>query len=62
MDDLKNRHAILVGLFVIVGLSFLVVGILMVGNLHDTFKKKVKLVSGQSVHQTLKGYMDMRSH
>ncbi|HRI32596.1 MAG TPA: MlaD family protein [Saprospiraceae bacterium] len=45
MDDLKNKHAILVGLFVIVGLSFLVVGILMVGNLHDTFKKKVKLVS-----------------
>ncbi len=45
MNDLKNKRAVIVGLFVLVGLVFLITGILMIGNLHETFKKKMKVIS-----------------
>lgn len=45
MKDTSNRQAIIVGFFVFLGISFLLAGILMVGNLHETFKKKMELVS-----------------
>jgi phospholipid/cholesterol/gamma-HCH transport system substrate-binding protein len=45
MNDSPNKRAIIVGLFILVGLIFLVGGILMVGNLHETFKKKMQIVS-----------------
>jgi len=45
MIEKSNKRAVIVGLFVLVGLSFLVAGILMVGNLHDTFQPKIKIVS-----------------
>ncbi|PZR35418.1 MAG: MCE family protein, partial [Azospira oryzae] len=34
MNESPNKRAVIVGLFVIVGLAFLLAGILMIGNLH----------------------------
>jgi phospholipid/cholesterol/gamma-HCH transport system substrate-binding protein len=45
MNESANRHAVVVGLFVTLGLIFLLGGILMVGNLHNTFKNKIKVVT-----------------
>lgn len=45
MSESANRHAVVVGLFVTLGLIFLIGGILMVGNIHSTFKNKIKVVS-----------------
>jgi len=45
MRESPNRRAVIVGLFVFVGLIFLTGGILMVGNLHETFKKKFTITS-----------------
>lgn len=40
----KNRRPVMVGIFLFVGLLFLMGGILMVGNLNETFKRKMKVV------------------
>lgn len=45
MRESPNKRAVIVGLFVIVGLVFLASGILMVGNLHDTFKRKITILT-----------------
>lgn len=45
MNESKNKRAVFVGLFVILGIVFLITGVLMVGNLHETFKRKMKVVS-----------------
>lgn len=45
MNESSSKHALYVGLFIFTGLVFLLGGILMVGNLHETFKKKMELVS-----------------
>ncbi len=45
MNESANRHAVVVGLFVTIGLIFFLGGILLVGNLHSTFKKKLKVIS-----------------
>ena len=45
MRESPNIRAVIVGLFVFVGLIFLVSGILMVGSLHETFTKKVAIVA-----------------
>ena len=45
MNESPNKRTVIVGLFVIVGLAFLLAGILMIGNLHETFKRKMKVVS-----------------
>ena len=45
MNESPRKHNILVGLFIFIGLLFLLGAILMVGNLHETFKKKMELVT-----------------
>ena len=45
MNEKSNRRAVIVGVFVFLGLVFLILGILMVGNLHETFKKKIQVIS-----------------
>lgn len=45
MNNSSNKRAVWVGLFVFVGLVFLIAGVLMVGNLNETFKKKMKVTA-----------------
>jgi phospholipid/cholesterol/gamma-HCH transport system substrate-binding protein len=45
MSESSSKHSLFVGLFIFIGLIFLFGGILMVGNLHETFKRKMQLVS-----------------
>jgi phospholipid/cholesterol/gamma-HCH transport system substrate-binding protein len=43
MDKTKNKRAVIVGIFVLVGVLFLVAGILTIGNLRNTFSTKLHL-------------------
>jgi phospholipid/cholesterol/gamma-HCH transport system substrate-binding protein len=45
MNQGTNKRIIWVGLFVILGIVFLLAGILMIGNIHETFNKKIKVVA-----------------
>jgi phospholipid/cholesterol/gamma-HCH transport system substrate-binding protein len=45
MSESSSKHALYVGIFIFIGMVFLLAGILMVGNLHDTFKRKMQVVS-----------------
>jgi phospholipid/cholesterol/gamma-HCH transport system substrate-binding protein len=45
MENSPNKRAVIVGLFVLIGLLFLMAGILIVGNLRNTFREKMKLIS-----------------
>ncbi len=45
MNESPNRSAVIVGLFVFIGLLFLLGGILIVGNLRETFTNKIEVVS-----------------
>lgn len=45
MNESPNKHAVIVGIFVFIGLAFLMSGILIVGNLRNTFNRKMKLVA-----------------
>ena len=45
MNDSPNKHTAVVGLFIFLGFAFLLAGILVVGNLHETFNRKIKVVS-----------------
>src|SRR6187431_3087580 len=43
MKESPNKRAVIVGMFVLVGVLILLAGILTVGNLHTTFTKKMKV-------------------
>jgi phospholipid/cholesterol/gamma-HCH transport system substrate-binding protein len=45
MSETKNRRPVIVGLFIFTGIVLLVTGILIVGNLHETFKNKFRVVT-----------------
>jgi phospholipid/cholesterol/gamma-HCH transport system substrate-binding protein len=45
MNESPNKHAVIVGIFIFLGIAFLIGGVLMVGNLHETFNTKMKVVS-----------------
>jgi len=45
MNESPNKRAVIVGLFVFTGLVLLIAGILIVGDLRETFKNKMKVVS-----------------
>ncbi len=45
MKEVSNKRAIWVGLFILLGIIFLIVGILMIGNLRSTFKKQMEVVA-----------------
>jgi phospholipid/cholesterol/gamma-HCH transport system substrate-binding protein len=45
MNESPNKRAVIVGLFVFIGIIFFLAGILIVGNLRETFNRKMELVS-----------------
>lgn len=45
MKDTPNKRAAVVGIFVFIGLVFLIAGILIIGDLHETFTNKMEVVS-----------------
>lgn len=45
MNEISNKRPIVVGLFILLGLVFLVTAIMMVGNLHQTFKSKMNVAA-----------------
>jgi phospholipid/cholesterol/gamma-HCH transport system substrate-binding protein len=45
MKDTRNKRAVIVGLFVFIGIIFLILGIFMIGNLNETFKSKIEAVA-----------------
>ena len=45
MKDTRNKRAVIVGIFVFIGLIFLVLGIFMIGSLNETFKSKIEVVA-----------------
>ncbi len=45
MNESPNKRAVIVGLFVFIGLAFLLGAILIVGNLRETFNRKMELIS-----------------
>lgn len=45
MKESPNKRAVIVGVFVFLGFSFLIAGTLMVGNLHETFTNKMEIVT-----------------
>ncbi len=45
MEESHSKRKVIVGLFVFIGMLFLLSGILIIGNLHETFKKKIKIIT-----------------
>jgi phospholipid/cholesterol/gamma-HCH transport system substrate-binding protein len=45
MTESPNKRAIIVGIFVLVGILLLLSGILIIGNLHETFSRKLQVTA-----------------
>jgi phospholipid/cholesterol/gamma-HCH transport system substrate-binding protein len=45
MNESSNKRGVVVGIFVIIGLAFLTAGVLVIGNLHETFSRKIRIVT-----------------
>lgn len=45
MNESPNKRAIIVGIFVLVGIIFLIAGIMMIGNIHQTFSTKMQVTT-----------------
>ena len=45
MNTSPNKRAITVGVFVVLGLVFLTAGVLVIGNIHQTFTRKLRVTS-----------------
>ncbi len=45
MNESTNKRAIVVGIFIFLGIVFLIAGILIIGNARETFKRKIKVVA-----------------
>ncbi len=45
MNETPNKRAVIVGIFIFIGIAFLLAGILIVGNLRETFNKKMQVVT-----------------
>lgn len=45
MNESPNKKAVIVGVFIFIGLMFLLAGILIVGNLRETFNTKMSVIS-----------------
>ena len=45
MNESPNKHAVIVGLFIFLGIVFLLSAILIVGDLRETFNRKMQVVS-----------------
>lgn len=45
MKETSNKRAVIVGIFVLLGLIFLIAGILTIGNLHSTFSSKLHITT-----------------
>jgi phospholipid/cholesterol/gamma-HCH transport system substrate-binding protein len=45
MNESPNKRTVIVGIFVFIGMIFLMAGILIVGNLRETFVRKTELIS-----------------
>ena len=45
MKEVSNKRATWVGLFILLGIVFLIAGILMIGNIHSTFKRQIEVVA-----------------
>ncbi|MBC8005753.1 MAG: MCE family protein [Verrucomicrobia bacterium] len=43
--DSPHKKSVIVGIFVFLGLLFLILGILVIGNLNETFKKKIEVIT-----------------
>lgn len=45
MNESPNKRAVTVGIFIFLGIIFLAAGILMIGNIHQTFSKKLRVTT-----------------
>lgn len=45
MNDSPNKRTVIVGIFVLIGLIFLIAGIFFIGSMHKTFERKLNLVA-----------------
>ena len=45
MSESSNKRTVVVGLFILLGLLILAAGILTIGNIHETFTKKIRLTT-----------------